>query len=173
MASSFPGQSQAPQTREVPSTDRPGLAYHVLIVDDEPDITQSLQGLLERALPQVRVHIAADGPAGLEALDRQRMDLVVADYRMPAMNGIEFLRRAEQKRPGMPRILITAYGDLRLAVEAINEADIDRFYTKPVKGQEVIEAVRGLLLQRRDRHAWSQEFMESMASLRKRSSFEE
>lgn len=150
-----------------------GRQHHLLVVDDEGDIADSLKTLIERAMPTVQVHTAPSGPAGLAQLRNHRMELLIADYKMPGMNGIEFLRRAEEVTPGVPRILITAFPDLQVAMRAINEAEIDRFYTKPFQGSEVVEAVDTLLFKHKDRSAWSQSFMDSLAMLKKKSSLDE
>jgi two-component system, probable response regulator PhcQ len=157
---SSPGSHTAPQQA-------------VLLVDDEGDIVESLKELIERSLPTVRVYPASSGPEALELLQERRYDLYITDYKMPGMNGLEFLRRAEQVAPGVPRILITAFPDLQIAIQAINEAEIDKFFTKPFDGQEVIDAVRHILVDKKGKEAWSRSFMDSLAMLKKRSSLDE
>ena len=145
----------------------------VLLVDDEGDIVESLKELIERALPTVKVYPANSGQEALDLLKQRRFDLFITDYKMPGMNGLEFLRRAEAVEPDVPRILITAFPDLQIAIQAINEAEIDKFFTKPFDGQEVIEAIRHILVDKKAKEPWSQSFMDSLAMLKKRSSLDE
>ena len=121
----------------------------ILVVDDEPDILLSLKDVLEAHLTNVTVHTAASGLAALPILDREKVDLVIADYRMPGMDGLEFLTRCRQKAPDVPRILITAYPELDAAVRAINEAQIQNFLTKPILPDALMQAVKAALVKGR------------------------
>jgi response regulator RpfG family c-di-GMP phosphodiesterase len=121
----------------------------VLIVDDEPDILHSLSSLLEESIPNVRCVTAESGTAALQLMGKSSVDLVVTDFRMPGMDGLEFLQRAKLLAPRVPRFLLTAYPDLSVAVRAINEAGIEQFLTKPLAPDQVVRAVEGVLLSRR------------------------
>ena len=90
----------------------------ILLVDDEPDLLESLQDLLAAVLPQAKVTPARDGFEALQALEAGRFDLIVTDFRLPGMNGTELMRRALHLAPGVPTILLTAYG-----LEAMRESD--------------------------------------------------
>jgi response regulator RpfG family c-di-GMP phosphodiesterase len=132
----------------VPAPD-PARKQRVLLVDDEPDILESLQELLEASLPTVEVRTALSGPKALMELRKDRIDLIVADYKMPEMNGLEFLKKADEVAPGIPRILITAFPDLEIAIKAINDARIENFFTKPFEPNEVVGAIRSVLFDRK------------------------
>lgn len=129
----------------------------VLVVDDEPDIRDSLKSLLEDEFPKVHVVTAANGPEGIEAAQERRPRLVIADYRMPEMDGLEFLDRIDELRtrgnraaaPTPPRILVTAYADVELIQRAINEELVDRVFTKPLDPDEIVATVRDLLFDSR------------------------
>ena len=121
----------------------------ILLVDDEPDILESLSDVFSLHLPGVKVLTAPDGKKGLEILKGNSVGLVVSDYKMPGMDGLEFLTKARQVAPAAPRILITAYPELNVAVRAINEAQIQNFLTKPITPQALIEAVNAALLKAR------------------------
>jgi response regulator RpfG family c-di-GMP phosphodiesterase len=128
----------------------------ILVVDDEVDILLSLTELFQTAMEGVEVLTARDGPTALELLQRHPVDAIVCDYRMPGMDGLEVLSRASEAAPDVPRIMLTAYPDLELAMRAINEAHIENFLTKPVRGEKLLEAVNAALLkvrQGRDRPA--------------------
>lgn len=121
----------------------------ILIVDDEPDILGALRDLFEVTMPECRVLTAESGEQGLEILAKEPVDVVISDYRMPGMDGLEFLRRCAQMAPETPRILITAYPQLNLAMDAINEAAIQNFFTKPLNPVQVQDAVKAALLKAR------------------------
>jgi response regulator RpfG family c-di-GMP phosphodiesterase len=89
----------------------------------------------------VRVLFAASGLEGLEILEREEVWVVVSDYLMPEMRGIEFLSRARGIHPETVRIIMTAYADLSIAIEAINKSEAYRFITKPWNNQELEDTV--------------------------------
>ena len=105
----------------------------ILVVDDEEDILLTLRAFLEGVMG-AKVVTARSGAEALEKMAKAKepFDLVISDYRMPAMDGLHFLRRAGEMRPEAPRVLLTAYPDTRLAIDAVNQARIVRFLTKPI-----------------------------------------
>ena len=139
----------------------------VLIVDDEPDIRDSLQMLLEAGLENIQVAVAEGGQAALDILQRRPVDLIITDYKMPGMNGLEFLGRAQRIAPKTPRILVTAFPDLEIAIRAINEAGIENFFTKPFEPDQVLGVVRSLLQEQRAQTLRNTAFARSIDLLRK------
>jgi len=121
----------------------------ILVVDDEVDILLSLTELFQTALEGVEVLTARDGPTALDLLQFHPVDAIVCDYRMPGMDGLEVLRRASEVAPDVPRIMLTAYPDLELAMKAINQAHIQNFLTKPVHADALLEAVNAALVKAR------------------------
>jgi DNA-binding NtrC family response regulator len=121
----------------------------ILLVDDEPDIRESLADVFALYLPGVKILTASNGKEALDILGKEQVGLIVSDYKMPGMDGLEFLTKARQVAPAAPRILITAYPELNVAVRAINEAQIQNFLTKPITPQALIEAVNAALLKAR------------------------
>lgn len=121
----------------------------ILVVDDEPDILESLTDVFALHLPGVKILTASNGAAALAILAKEEVGLIVSDYKMPGMDGLEFLTKARQAAPGAARILITAYPELNVAVRAINEAQIQNFLTKPITPQALLEAVNAALLKGR------------------------
>jgi response regulator RpfG family c-di-GMP phosphodiesterase len=112
----------------------------VLFVDDEQSIRNSIERMyLER--DDVRLLFAASGQEGLDILEREEVWVVVSDYLMPGMHGIEFLSRARSLRPETVRIMMTAYAELSIAIEAINKSEAYRFITKPWNNNELEDTV--------------------------------
>ncbi|MFJ5137617.1 FAD-dependent oxidoreductase [Streptomyces sp. NPDC088707] len=109
----------------------------ILTVDDDPGVSRAIaRDLRRRYGGGYRVVRAESGESALEALRELKLrgDLVaviLADYRMPQMNGIEFLEQALGVYPGARRILLTAYADTNAAIDAINVVDLDHYLLKP------------------------------------------
>lgn len=119
----------------------------VLVVDDEADIASSMQGVIETELG-FTVLTATSAKAALlilDALGPDEVDLVMSDFRMPEMDGLEFLQRARRGHPSTPRVLVTAHADLDLAINALNAAGVARFITKPFEAPAFTRAVAELV----------------------------
>ena len=155
-----------PQREDEPSP--PQRRQRVLVVDDEEDIRDSLKALLEATLEGVEVEVAANGQRALEALKSRPADLVVSDYKMPGMNGLELLSAIGRTSPQVPRILVTAFPDLEIAIRAINEAGIENFFTKPFDPDQVVNVVRSLLFEQRAQEMRSRSFARSLDLLRRK-----
>ncbi len=114
----------------------------ILVVDDEESNRLALERIFSREGWPVRV--AVDGRHGLEILREGGIAVVVSDLKMPGMGGLELLRAARQVAPEVQVILVTAYGTVEGAVEAMKEGAYD-FVTKPLRRTEVIASVRKAL----------------------------
>jgi thioredoxin reductase (NADPH) len=109
----------------------------LLAVDDDPDVLRAVErDLRKQYSDRYRVVSADSGAGALQLLARlsQRAEpvaLLVADYRMPRMNGIEFLTAAVREFPDVRRVLLTAYADTEAAISAINVVKLDHYLLKP------------------------------------------
>src|SRR6266498_2234331 len=109
----------------------------IVTVDDDPGVSRAVARDLRRRYGEKhRIVRAESGGAALDALSQLKLrgDLVaviLADYRMPQMNGIEFLEHAMDVYPGARRVLLTAYADTDAAIDAINVVDLDHYLLKP------------------------------------------
>jgi len=117
----------------------------ILFVDDEPNVLAAFQRQLYR---QFSVETAPDGLEGLTILQNSNdFAVVVADMRMPRMNGVEFLSKVRTAAPDVVRMMLTGNADQTTAIEAINEGHIFRFLTKPCPTERLIEALEAGLRQ--------------------------
>jgi response regulator RpfG family c-di-GMP phosphodiesterase len=99
----------------------------LLCVDDEPNILSSLRRLFRPA--GYRVLLAESGAQGLEVLEKEAVDLVISDMRMPEMNGAQFLAQVRARWPDTMRLLLTGYSDIQSIQDAINCGEIYRYIT--------------------------------------------
>jgi DNA-binding NtrC family response regulator len=117
----------------------------ILVVDDEADILDSFRHLLENSIPGAQVRPCTSGRQALKVLANEPVDLVMSDFKMPGMDGIEFLVQARYLRPSLPRVMFTAFADEDLARRAVSEALVDDFLSKGVDPEQMVETVQRLL----------------------------
>jgi two-component system, NtrC family, response regulator AtoC len=110
------------------------LAGNILVVDDDADIREVLGDRLESL--GYRVFAAETAKAGLELLERQNPQLVLLDIEMPDMNGIDMLREIRRREHDVTVVMITAYGTIERAVDAMKEGAYD-FIPKPFEPDHV------------------------------------
>ncbi|NLB69082.1 MAG: sigma-54-dependent Fis family transcriptional regulator [Lentisphaerae bacterium] len=103
-------------------------SYSVLIVDDERNTREGLGRALRR---DYKVHLAENAAAAFAALQTNNVDVMLSDVRMPGMDGLELLTGVRKKYPDVICIMLTAYGSVETAVEAMKLGAVD-FLTKPV-----------------------------------------
>src|SRR3954471_9117351 len=110
----------------------------LLLVDDEASNVESLQRIFERE--GMNILTAVDGREALDALRKQRIDVVLTDLMMPGMTGVDILKAVRSIAPETEVILMTAYGTVETAVEAMKEGAYD-FITKPLKRAHMLRVV--------------------------------
>lgn len=115
---------------------------NILVVDDDPDIREVLKDRLESL--GYRVLTAASGAEGLELLEKQNPQIVLLDIEMPAMSGLEVLKEIRKRELDITVVMITAYGTIERAVEAMKEGAYD-FIPKPFEPDHVALIVQKAL----------------------------
>jgi two-component system response regulator HydG len=120
----------------------PGDGGIVLVVDDEPAIVESLTKIFRRE--GLAVLAATDGNAALDLLRKHRVGALLTDLMMPQTSGMDLLRAAKTIAPETEVVLMTAYGTVETAVDAMKEGAYD-FVTKPLKRAHVVRIVRNAL----------------------------
>lgn len=115
---------------------------HLLLVDDEVMITQTLTTLIEM-MSNIKV-ISVNDPQDVlqtDLLDRQTFDMVISDFMMPKINGIELLQAIQKKQPKIVPILLTGYSDKNNAIKSINEVGLYYYLEKPWDNNELIKVI--------------------------------
>jgi response regulator RpfG family c-di-GMP phosphodiesterase len=101
----------------------------ILFVDDDVNL---LAGLKRRLRKEFNLEVAEGSAAGLNAIAREGpFAVIVADMRMPGMDGVQFLLEVKERHPNTVRMMLTGNADLQTAIEAVNQGNIFRFLTKP------------------------------------------
>lgn len=131
--------SEGPVPTPHPAPPRPWV---ILLVDDEPDILSSVKMIIETAIPGTTVLTANSGRAGLDLLSSERVDMVIADFKMPGMDGIEFLYQCRKTHPLLPRLMLTAFADDDLIRRAISDAFVDDFIPKMAAPGDFLDRVK-------------------------------
>ncbi|MCA9754395.1 MAG: response regulator [Candidatus Eisenbacteria bacterium] len=118
----------------------------VLFVDDDSNLLSGLRRSLRNE--PFSILVAESAKDALSLLEKEDIDVLVADDRMPGMLGTELLQHVRESHPDVLRILMTGYADFETAMRAINEGAVFRFLTKPCKESELLIALHAALHQR-------------------------
>jgi len=122
-----------------------GNGKHILVVDDEPLVRRSLSEFL--TLEGYTVSIASNGREALDLLRSYTADIVITDLKMPELNGLQLLKHIKKTYPETCVILVTGYGSIENAVEAIREGAYD-YVTKPIVDNEIKLVIERLFKQK-------------------------
>lgn len=123
----------------------------VLFVDDERSVLDSLRLVLRKEPYQVMVADSAE--AGMAILEKHDVAVVVSDERMPGVTGAVFLAQVRERFPKTVRIMLTGQATLEAVVHAINEGQIYRYLSKPIKNDDLTTSIRTALQVRAEREA--------------------
>lgn len=119
----------------------------ILLVDDELNVLIAYQRNLRSRFD---LSIAESGEAGLAVINESGpFAVIVSDYNMPIMNGIEFLRNVKNLAPDSIRIMLTGQADLQSAINAVNEGNVFRFLTKPCSHELLLNSLESAVEQYR------------------------
>ena len=139
----------------------------ILCVDDENNVLRALKRLFMD--DDYEIFTAESGSEGIEVLEKEEgIQLIISDYRMPGMDGVEFLRQAHEGWPETIRIVLSGYADTAVAVAAINEGQIYKFIAKPWNDDELrvtIEKALEVFFLRRKNENLAEELMASNEEL--------
>ena len=115
----------------------------ILLVDDDKFILSALSRMLKRE--KFNILTALGGEEGLMMIDRYDVQLIISDYQMPGMNGIQFLSKVKKICPDTIRIILTGNSDLKVVIDAINHGEVYRYLTKPLERDELLATIRQCL----------------------------
>lgn len=111
----------------------------ILLVDDDKNLLHTYQRKFRN---EFFVYPYSDALSALEYLNKNKdINLIISDFKMPGMNGVQFLAKAKQILPNSSRILITGHADLNVVINSINEGNIFRFLTKPFSDETLFKAI--------------------------------
>lgn len=110
-------------------------AIKILCVDDEPNVLSAVKRIFLD--DEYIIYTALTGEEGFELLEREEVQIVISDYRMPGIDGIAFLKRVYRRWPDTIRIVLSGYADISIIVAAINEGHIYKFIPKPWNDDEL------------------------------------
>ncbi|MCX6067750.1 MAG: response regulator [Chloroflexi bacterium] len=120
------------------------MPYHVLIVDDQKDVSRLLRSALETIEQGLKVSEAPSGEEAILEAGRTKVDLLIADFRLPGINGVELTRKFRARNPEGKVILISGVSDPRVLKE-VAECGADAFFSKPVPMSDFLDAVERCL----------------------------
>lgn len=118
----------------------------LIAIDDEPHVLRALQRDLRD--PALQLATESDPRAALQRLRDDEFDVVIADCRMPGLDGVRLLTEVRKRHPRTLRLMLIGHADMRGLGTALNEAGIFRFVAKPWGAPELLAAVRDALAQR-------------------------
>lgn len=120
---------------------------NVLIVDDETELLESLQRVFTRR--NITTFTAESGPEALDLLQRELVDIMVLDVKMPGMDGLEVLRRVKTKHPSIQVILLSGHPSVEAALEGV-KLGASEYLKKPPQISKLVETIKRLFRERQD-----------------------
>src|SRR5450755_1301986 len=119
----------------------------ILLVDDEPQVTDALKRALRREPYTFLTAVSAS--AAQQLLERHHVDVVISDEQMPGISGSQFLGSVRRQYPHTIRMILSGQASLEAAVRAINEGEVYRFFLKPCNATDLVFTVRQALSHKR------------------------
>ncbi len=129
------------------------MAEKILIVDDEPDMLKLLSMILREKTPY-EITTTNNPIEAVELVKKEKFDIVISDLKMPGLDGIEIIDAVKKVDEDTPVIIVTAYGTVESATEAMQKGGFD-FITKPFRKEHILftidKAIKWLHMQRENR----------------------
>ena len=124
----------------------PQSSRQILVVDDLPEIGDFFRALMRRVKDfDIQITTEVNSQQALELVEAQPFDLIISDFRMRQVDGIEVLSAARKKNPDGLRVLMTGYNEIPTSMERIRGAKIDAYVQKPLRSQDVLLLIFDLL----------------------------
>ena len=137
--------------------------HRILCVDDEPNILSALHRQMRR---KYNIVTATSPYEGLDILKNQGpFDVVISDFRMPGMDGAEFLKKSMEIDPHVTRILLTGQASLEGMQSAVNDGHVYKILLKPYSSEELHEAIYGAIKEHMDKKSTNDQINELLKSL--------
>ena len=114
--------------------------FKILCVDDENNVLQALKRLFRGE--SFTVYTALSGPEALSIIEQNQISLIISDYRMPQMTGVELLKKVKEISPKTIRVMLSGYADSDVTLDAINRGEVYRFITKPWDDNNLKQVVK-------------------------------
>jgi len=116
----------------------------IQLVDDEEMVLTSLRAFLSLET-EYEIVAHSDPEEAIRYLEKNPADVIISDYLMPKLNGIQFLARAKQLQPETPRVLLTGHADKQSAIHAINEVNLFQYLEKPWDNAQLLLVINGAI----------------------------
>jgi DNA-binding NtrC family response regulator len=121
------------------------MKKHVLMfVDDEELLRQTIERIFRR-LGNYKILTASSGDKALEILENEEVHVIIADYKMPSMSGLELLSKVRERHPNIVRILLTGSGCTETILSAMSRGEILHLLSKPWNNVDLMDTVREAL----------------------------
>ncbi|MBI3285025.1 MAG: response regulator [Burkholderiales bacterium] len=117
--------------------------HRILLLDDEQNVLYALQRSLRQVARdmELKIELFTSPEAAVQRLSEAAFDFVVADYHMPTLNGVDFLKMTKELQPDAVRLMLSASADFNTIMGAINEAEVFRYIAKPWDPEELKETI--------------------------------
>lgn len=121
-----------------------GASPHIVLVDDEEMVLTSIRAFLNLET-EYEVSTFSNPAEAAQSFGSRRMDVVVTDYLMPHMTGLDLLRKAKEAQPAAARILLTGHADKQSAIQAINDVGLYQYLEKPWDNAQLLLVINSAI----------------------------